>query len=137
MAMKQRTSEAGGNSWERHAAMPDLADPVPQALEPSAARAGHEPLQALEKMKESLTFAYLAANLDIKNLPLKAFLDGFEKNILLACLRLTHGNQRDAAALLSLKPTALFEKMRKHGIRSQRGKLAGSPWDRLDGNSDN
>jgi DNA-binding NtrC family response regulator len=86
-----------------------------------------EALQALEKLKASLVLAYLSSNLNKKNIPLKTFLDGFEKKILLACLRLTQGNQKNAAALMGLKPTALFEKMRKHGIRSQRGGLPGEP----------
>jgi DNA-binding NtrC family response regulator len=92
-----------------------------------AAWANPEAIQALEKMKVSLIFAYLTSNLNMKNIPLKTFMDGFEKKILLASLRLTQGNQKNAATLLSLKPTALFEKMRKHGIRSQRGKLPGEP----------
>jgi DNA-binding NtrC family response regulator len=75
-----------------------------------------EALLSLEKIKESLVLAYLVANLNFKNLPLKAFMDGFEKKILLACLRLTGGNQKNAAAVMSIKPTVLFEKMRKHGI---------------------
>jgi DNA-binding NtrC family response regulator len=83
--------------------------------------------KSLEKIKESLILAYMLANVNLKNIPLKTFMDSFEKQILLTCLRLTHGNQKNAAALLSLKPTALFEKMRKHRIRSQRGKLPGEP----------
>ena len=136
--MKQR-SQATGNSGsqEYSTVMPFPASSTVQALEPSPERVEGGPVQALEKMKESLIFAFLAANLDIRNLPLKAFLDNFEKNILLACLRLTHGNQRHAAAMLSLKPTALFEKMRKYGIRSQRGRLDGEHWDLLAGSNNN
>jgi DNA-binding NtrC family response regulator len=70
--------------------------------------------------------AYLAANLNLQNIPLKAFLDGFEKKILLSSLRLSNGNQRHAAAMLGIKPTALFEKMRKYGIRTRRGKSTGA-----------
>ncbi len=117
--------------------MPNRAEPVVQTLAPIPGCTDTGPLQAIERMKESLVFAFLAANLDIQNLSLKVFLDNFEKNILLACLRLTRGNQRDAAALLGLKPTALFEKMRKHGIRSQRGRLPGEAWDLLADGSDN
>jgi DNA-binding NtrC family response regulator len=134
-AMKQQTQAAGGNrSRDGHA---DLAEPIVQTLAPAPVCPDTGPLQAIERIKESLVFAFLSANLDIQNLPLKAFLDGFEKNILLACLRLTRGNQSDAAALLSLKPTALFEKMRKYGIRSQRGRLPGEAWDLLANGSDN
>jgi DNA-binding NtrC family response regulator len=81
-------------------------------------------VQSLEKAKDSLIFAYLAANLNFKSIPFKEFTDDLEKNILLACLRLTHGCQRDAASMLNLKPTALFEKMRKHGINGKRIKLS-------------
>ncbi len=77
---------------------------------------------SLEKIVESLASTYLAANLNFKTVPLKEFMDGFEKKILLACLRLTHGHQKNAAAVLRLKPTALLAKMRKYGIRSQREK---------------
>ena len=51
-------------------------------------------------------------------------MDDFEKKILLSCLDRTQGNKRDAAAILGLKPTALFEKMRKHVINGRRMKLA-------------
>jgi DNA-binding NtrC family response regulator len=133
--MKQQTQAAGGNrSRDGHV---ERAEPVVQTLASASASPEAGPLQAIERMKESLVFAYLSANLDMQSLPLKAFLDSFEKNVLLACLRLTRGNQRDAAALLSLKPTALFEKMRKHGIRSQRGRLPGEAWDLLATGSDN
>jgi DNA-binding NtrC family response regulator len=94
-------------------------------------------LQVLEKMKVSLVLAYLSSNLSKKNIPLKVFMDGFEKKILLACLRLTQGNQKNAAALLCLKPTGLFEKMRKHGIRSQRGGMPGEPCVYLAAEGDN
>jgi DNA-binding NtrC family response regulator len=78
---------------------------------------------SLEKIVESLASTYLAANLNFKTVPLKEFMDGFEKKILLACLCLTHGHQKNAAAVLRLKPTALLAKMRKHGIRTHREKL--------------
>lgn len=133
--MKQPSQAAGGNgSRDGHAG---LAEPIAPPLAPASPDREAGAAQALERMKESLASAFLAANLDIQNLPLKAFLDSFEKNILLACLRLTQGNQRDAAALLGLKPTALFEKMRKHGIRSQRGRLPGEAWDLLANGCDN
>ena len=88
-----------------------------QAIEPKS-------VKSLEKATKSLALAYLVANMNFKHIPLKEFMDAFEKKILLACLRLTHRNQKDAAALLSLKPTALIEKMRKHGIRGRRKKLS-------------
>jgi DNA-binding NtrC family response regulator len=47
-------------------------------------------------------------------------MDDFEKRILVSCLRLAQGNQKNVAAVLSLKPTSLFEKLRKHGINPRR-----------------
>jgi DNA-binding NtrC family response regulator len=80
-------------------------------------------MRILENITESVVFAYLVANLNFKNIPLKEFLHGFEKKILLACLRLSNGNQKNAAAVLGLKPTALIEKMHKYGIEGRRTKL--------------
>jgi len=117
---------------EAIAAMPEPSRPATQV--PMRPLNGKSPwmdrgsVESLDKIKESLVLAYLAANLNLMNIPLKAFLDGFEKKILLSCLRLTHGSQKSAAAMLCLKPTALFEKMRKHGIRSHRGRLSGETW---------
>jgi len=79
--------------------------------------------KTLEKIKESLVLAYLAYNLGFANIPLKDFMDGFEKKMLLTCLHLTRGNQKDAATVLGIKPTVLFEKMRKHGISRQQVKI--------------
>ncbi|MBE0664341.1 MAG: hypothetical protein IH584_00865, partial [Candidatus Aminicenantes bacterium] len=83
--------------------------------------------KSLEKATKSLALAYLVANMNFKHIPLKEFMDAFEKKILLACLRLTRRNQKDAAAMLRLKPTALIEKMRKHGIQGRRKKLYREP----------
>ncbi len=99
--------------------------------------AGPEANQALEKIKATLVLAFMNSNLNAKSIPLKSFLDDIERKILLACLRLTLGNQKNSAALMGLKPTALFEKMRKHGIRSQRGRLPGRRGDFPAGEGDN
>jgi DNA-binding NtrC family response regulator len=79
-----------------------------------------QPGLPLESIEESLAQAYLAANLRSRNIPLKEFMDDFEKRILVSCLRLAQGNQKNVAAVLSLKPTSLFEKLRKHGINPRR-----------------
>jgi len=76
-----------------------------------------QPGMSLESIEESLTQAYLAANLRSRHIPLKAFMDDLEKRILVSCLRLAQGNQKNVAAVLSVKPTSLFEKLRRHGIR--------------------
>jgi DNA-binding NtrC family response regulator len=87
-------------------------------------QAGQETMNSLEKTAESLAIAYLVANLNFKDIPLKEFMDDLENKTLRACLRLTQGSQRNAASILGLKPTALFEKMRKHGINGKRIKLS-------------
>ncbi len=119
--MKQiAQNNAAGPGPGEYADMPDFiqtyARVLAQPQSPESSWTDPEALLSLEKIKESLALAYLVANLNFKNLPLKVFMDGFEKKILLACLRLTGGNQKNAAAVMSIKPTVLFEKMRKHGI---------------------
>jgi len=130
---------SGGQGLEAIAIESEIEDPFARVPAPvtGSAWAGPEAMQALEKIKASLVFAYLNSNLNTTSVPLKSFMDDIEKKILLACLRLTLGNQKNAAALISLKPTALFEKMRKHGIRSQRGRLPGRPSISLAGDGDN
>ena len=88
------------NSW-------DLPQPLPWKSRGGAAQAG----RSLEATSESLVAAYLAASMGPRSVPLKEFMDGFEKAILLACLRLTLGNQKDAAAILGIKPTELFRRI--------------------------
>ena len=130
--MNQKMRESGGQAAKPLDTAPDLVKWYAQALTrpPRQQDESADPVavQTLEKIKESLVIAYLIANMEFRCIPLKSFLDGCEKKILLACLNLTQGNQKNAATVLSLKPTALFEKMRKHGIRSQRGRLPGDSW---------
>ncbi len=115
-------------AFEAFFSKPDLVTDYTWGLTPPPGRkslwSDPEAVRSLEKTQESLVFAYLGANMSFKNIPLKEFLDGFEKKILLACLRMTRGHQKEAAALLGVKPTALFEKMRKHGINGRRKKLS-------------
>jgi DNA-binding NtrC family response regulator len=79
--------------------------------------------RSMETIMDKLVSAFLSANLDGRCTPLKEFMDDFEKRILHACLTLTQGHQRNAAAILGLKYTALFEKMRKHCINGRQMKL--------------
>jgi DNA-binding NtrC family response regulator len=81
-------------------------------------------VKSLEDARETLVSTYLAASLNYENIPIKEFMDSIEKQLLLACLGLTQGHQRNAAAVLGLKPTALFEKMRKHCINGRSLKLS-------------
>jgi DNA-binding NtrC family response regulator len=107
----------------------DFAEPGPLGQRPYQERSRTlntpRPDAALETIAESLVQAYLAANLHLRGTPLKEFMDGFEKRILLACLRLAQGNQKNVAAVLGIKPTALFEKLRKHGIGGRRRRPGG------------
>jgi len=127
--MKQ-TAQNSNTGFERDefSTMSDFVRTYTLGLIKPQSREFHQTAQdatrSMEKTKEALVYAYLAANMHYKNIPLKEFTDDLEKNILLACLRLTHGSQRNAADMLSLKPTALFEKMRKHGINGKRIKLS-------------
>lgn len=136
MNQKMRMTN-GGRGPE--AVMAEIEEPFARipAPVPGPAWAAPEANRALEKIKASLVFAFLNSNLNTKSIPLKSLLDDIEKKILVACLRLTLGNQKNAAALMNLKPTALFEKMRKHGIRSQRGRLPGRRGDFPAGEGDN
>jgi DNA-binding NtrC family response regulator len=80
-------------------------------------------LKFLEDIMDTIAFTYATFSLNSKPIPLKKFLNGFEKKFLLACLRRTAGNQKEAAAVMGIKPTALIEKMHKYGIRGRRAKL--------------
>jgi DNA-binding NtrC family response regulator len=84
-----------------------------------------DPEKILAQALQSVIDSYLGACADGRDVPLKEFMNDLEKKILLACLHLTRGSQRDAADLLGLRPTALFEKMRKHYINGRRIKLLG------------
>jgi DNA-binding NtrC family response regulator len=110
-------------SWTK----PEPTIDAPWVLEPLPVRrsfwADPHAVKSLEETMESLVSAYLAANLNFRGIPLKEFMDNFEKQVLLAGLGLTQGHQRNAAAILGLKATALFEKMRKHGLNGRQLKL--------------
>lgn len=129
--MKQIAQDnAARPGLDEFSSMPDFARTYARILAQPQSQ-GHswtdpETILSLEKIKESLVLAYLVTNLNFKNLPLKAFMDSFEKKILLACLRLTGGNQKNAAAVMCIKPTVLFEKMRKHGINRKQLQLSGA-----------
>jgi DNA-binding NtrC family response regulator len=51
---------------------------------------------------------------------LKSLLQAYERQIIIAALRASDGNQRRAARALGLLPTTLHEKMKRLGIRVQR-----------------
>jgi DNA-binding NtrC family response regulator len=116
---------ASAETWSRPSLMVDF-DAV--TAEQTAQRSLWSDPQARKSMDgamESLVANYLVAALNFRNLPLKEFMDAIEKQILLSGLRLTGGHQKNAAVILGLKPTALFEKMRKHCINTRKIKLSG------------
>jgi len=51
---------------------------------------------------------------------LKSLLQAYERQIIVAALRASDGNQRRAARALGLLPTTLHEKMKRLGIRVHR-----------------
>jgi DNA-binding NtrC family response regulator len=102
---------------------PQGAQPWPLVNPRERHWAGTRGEQSLEDATEALVSAFLAANLKFKRMPLKDFMDDFERRILRTCLTLTRGHQRSAATILGLKYTALFEKMRKHCINGRQLKL--------------
>jgi hypothetical protein len=122
-------SSAGENNWETKeiTEIPDLIRLYSRALQqPREAGSVCSDLgveHSLDQIMELLVFAYITSNLKFKGIPLKTFITEFEKSVIHASLRLTNGNQKDTASLLSLKPTALFEKMRKHGLSGKQVKF--------------
>lgn len=78
----------------------------------------------VDEVVDALVSSYIATNLNGPRIPLREFMDDFEKRILRACLALTQGHQRNTADILGLKYTALFEKMRKHCINGKQMKLS-------------
>ena len=119
-----QTADGVNSPWTQ----PEPAFDHPWVLDTPPVRrsfwADPQAVRSMEEVMESLVSTYLSANLNFKGIPLKEFMDSFEKQILLSCLRLTQGHQRNAAAILGLKYTALFEKMRKHCINGRQLKLA-------------
>ena len=127
MKTRETNSQAGagnGAFWEKPDLLIDNSWDVPQLTPRNSQDGAAQATRSLENLSELLVSAYLAASMGTRSIPLKEFMDGFEKAILLACLRLTLGNQKDASTILGIKATAMFEKMRKHCINGRRMKLS-------------
>ncbi len=97
-----------GDPWLTLAGLPGLEP------EPPAPEFGGE---SVERLVDLLVVRYVGANIMGGRMPLKSFMDDIERRLIESCLSLTLGNQRRAAAILGIKPTALFEKLKKHGLR--------------------
>jgi DNA-binding NtrC family response regulator len=74
------------------------------------------PQRNLNKVRKNLMKNFPFKNLIEMNLPLKDFVNEFEKQIIEEVLFLTRGNQKKAAYLLGVKPTTFCEKMKKYKI---------------------
>lgn len=78
---------------------------------------------ALDSRADELLSAYLDSLLNSRGIPLKDFMWDLERKILLASLKMTHGHQKNSAAILGIKPTTMFQKMLKFAINPRRMKL--------------
>lgn len=85
----------------------------------------------LEELQEKMFAAYLQSNSFSVRLQLKDFLGTLERNLLLYCLKLTGGNQRKAALILGIKPTTLFEKLKKYQIQEKVFAFNDKDWQRF------
>jgi len=115
-----------GQWLEEIAPQSDLFSACSLGAEREWPASGTQADSSLERSEDSLARAYLAANLSARSIPLKEFMDDFEKRILASCLRLTQGNQKNVAAVLSIKPTSLHEKLRRYGIHPRQRSLGAS-----------
>ena len=66
---------------------------------------------------EEIIHLYLLASLSEEDIQLKDFINDVEKNIIINVLKITWGNQKISADILGVKPTALFEKLKKYNIK--------------------
>jgi DNA-binding NtrC family response regulator len=110
------------SSGRKFAAVPDhiICLKPKQVLDFS--RTAPETVKFLEDIMDTIAFSYATFSHNSRPIPLKRFLNGFEIKFLLACLQRTGGNQKEAAAIMGIKPSALIEKMHKYGIRGRRAK---------------
>jgi len=71
-----------------------------------------------ETSRDRLIWNFLKVNISSADniVPLKDLLHELERAILVETMILCKGCQKEAATLLNLKPTTLFEKLRKHNI---------------------
>ena len=68
--------------------------------------------------RENLIRSYILNNCTSNNVPLKNFIDGIEKEMIVKALKVAGGNQRVASFILGIKPTTLNEKIKKFNIRA-------------------
>lgn len=81
--------------------------------------------EEMDNSRDTLIRSYILNNCTKKNVPLKSFIDEFEKEMINKALRVSGGNQRVASFILGMKPTTLNEKIKKFNlnrIKKIRGK---------------
>jgi DNA-binding NtrC family response regulator len=67
----------------------------------------------MEVMLKRLIKLYMIVNINSTSLPLRDFLQNFERNLIDMALKVCNENQRQAAGILGLKPTCLNEKIKR------------------------
>ncbi len=71
----------------------------------------------IDQAKKSMLNNFIAMNISCESkMPLKSFMNGVEEELIKTALLVTNGNQRQAAGILGVKPTSLFEKIKKYNI---------------------
>ena len=68
------------------------------------------------ELRENLVNNVRFKDLIDMSIPLREFVNEFEKQMIEHVLSFTHGSEKRAAYLLGIKPTTLCEKMKKHKI---------------------
>ena len=68
-------------------------------------------------LRKELIMKYLLSNCTCINVPLKNFMNEFEKEMLIRTLKISGGSQRVAAFILGVKPTTLSEKIKKYKLK--------------------
>ena len=76
-----------------------------------------ELLEELEKVMEQLAKFYIKENKNGKLIPLKQYVNDFEKKLIIHTLKLVKGNQKIASYFLGVRPTTFNEKIKRHKIK--------------------
>lgn len=74
----------------------------------------------MDDSRDKLIRSYILSNCMNRNVPLKRFINEFEKEMISRALRVSGGNQRIAAFILGLKPTTLNEKIKKFDLKREK-----------------
>ena len=74
----------------------------------------------MDDSRDKLIRNYILSNCMNRNVPLKSFINEFEKEMISRALRVSGGNQRIASFILGLKPTTLNEKIKKFDLKREK-----------------